>query len=62
MINRRKLIVSLFQLIVGLFAVVAFFVVGLGGEDMARWIVTLVLAVSYVVMGVVGLLDLRSDK
>ena len=62
MINKRKLVVSLFQLIVGLFAIVAFAIVGHGGEDMARWIVTLVLAVAYTVLGIVGLFDLRSDK
>ena len=62
MINKRKLVVSLFQLIVGLFAIVAFAIVGLGGEDMARWVVTLVLAVAYAVFGIVGLFDLRSDK
>ena len=62
MINKRKLVVSLFQLIVGLFAIVSFAIVGLGGEDMARWIVTLVLAVAYAVLGIVGLFDLRSDK
>ena len=42
--NKRKLLVPLFQLIIGLLAIAAFFVVGLGGEDMAKWIITLVLA------------------
>ena len=60
--NKRKLIVPLFQLIIGLLAIAAFFVVGLGGEDMAKWIITLVLAAAYVVLGIVGLLDYRSDK
>ena len=60
--NKRKLFVPLFQLVVGLLAIAAFFVIGLGGEDMAKWIITLVLAAAYVVLGIVGLLDYRSDK
>ena len=60
--NKRKLLVPLFQPVIGLPAIAAFFAVGLGGEDMAKWIITLVLAAAYVVLGIVGLLDYRSDK
>ena len=55
--SKRNLIFSIFQLIIGLLAIIAFAVLGLNGENMAKWIVTLVLAVFYVVLGVIGIMD-----
>ncbi len=55
-----RLIASIFQLVVGVSAVAAFAAVAIGGEDMTRWIITLVLALGYIVMGVAGIIEWRS--
>ena len=60
--RKRNLIVSIFQVAIGSFAIAAFVAVGLSGEHMARWIVTLILAITYVVLGVMGIIDYKSNK
>jgi hypothetical protein len=32
------------------------------GEDMTRWIVTLILSIAFVVLGVIGIIDYKSRK
>lgn len=60
--SKRNLIVWIFQLVIGMLAIVAFTVVGLGGENMVKWIITLILSVAYVVLGVIGIIDYKSNK
>ena len=55
-----RLIASIIQLVVGVSAVAAFAVLAAGGEDVTRWIITLVLALGYIVMGVMGIIEWRS--
>ena len=55
--NKRYFFISVFQLVVGLAAIVAFVVSAIGGEVSARRIVTLVLAVAFVITGAVGIID-----
>ena len=49
------LISSILQAVVGILAIVAFVILALGDEVMTRWIVTLVLAIAYAVMGIGGI-------
>ncbi len=58
--NKHRLILSLFQLVVGILAIAAFAVVGLSGENMTRWIITLLLASVYVVLGIIGIIEYTS--
>lgn len=55
--SKWNLIASVFQLIVGLSAIAAFIVLAAGGEDLRRWIITVILALFYVVLGVIGIID-----
>ena len=48
---------SIFQLIVGLLAVLAFIILVIGGEMVTKWIITLLLAIVFVVIGIIGILD-----
>lgn len=57
--SRWYLISSILQVIVGLAAIVAFVVLAINGEIVTRWIITLVLAIAFVVMGIVGIIDNR---
>ena len=60
--SKWQLFASIFQLIVGILAVVAYVILAFGGENMTRWIVTLVLAVGFVVLGIIGIIDYKSER
>ena len=55
--SKWNLIASVFQLIVGLLAIAAFIILAVNGEDLRRWIVTTILALFYVVLGIIGIID-----
>ena len=60
--SKWNLFASIFQLVVGVAAIASFAVLGFGGENMAKWIVTLILSVSFVVLGIIGIVDYQSNK
>ncbi len=60
--SKWQLFASIFQLIVGLATVTSFVILGFGGENMARWIVILVLSIAFVVLGIIGIIDYKSNK
>ena len=60
--SKFNLIASIFQLVVGVAAVSAFVVLGLSGENMSKWIVTLILSIAFVVLGIIGIIDYKSNK
>ena len=61
--NKFSLFVSIFQIIIGLVAIVMFFTMGISEQEiMTKWIVTLFLAVAFILLGIVGVLDYMSDK
>ena len=60
--NKWNLIASIFQLVIGILAIAAFIVLGLGGENIPKWIVTLILSIAFVVLGMIGIVDYKSGK
>ena len=60
--SKRNLIVSIFQLVIGLLAVAAFVVAALNNENMIKWIITLILAIAFIVFGLLGIIDYKSNK
>ena len=59
--SKWQLFSSIFQIIVGLFAIISFIILAFNGEDITRWIVTLILSVIFVIMGVLGIIDYRKN-
>ena len=55
--SKWYLISSIFQALVGLVAIFFFIILAINGEVMTRWIITLLLAVGYVVIGIIGIID-----
>lgn len=55
--KKWELFASIFQLLVGVAAIASFVVLATGREDMTRWIITVVLAVGYLVMGIMGIVE-----
>ena len=60
--SKWNLIAAIFQLVVGLVAVLSFIVLAAKGENMARWVVTFILSIAFVVLGIIGIIDYRSSK
>jgi hypothetical protein len=60
--SKWKLIAAIFQLVVGLVAVLSFIVLAANGENMTRWVVTFILSIAFVVLGIIGIIDYRSSK
>ncbi|MBO7292413.1 MAG: hypothetical protein J6V07_00585 [Clostridia bacterium] len=57
--KKWQLFTSLFQFAVGLAAIAACIAISASGEPLGRWTVTLILAVLFVVMGIVGLIEAK---
>ena len=45
---------SIFQVIVGIAAIIAYIVIAAAGEPLGKWTVTLILAIAFMMMGVIG--------
>ena len=60
--SKWQLFSSVFQIIIGILAICAFVIIAFCGEDIKRWTVTLVLAIAFVVLGIIGIIDYRSNK
>lgn len=60
--SKWQLFASIFQLIVGLAAMISAAILGFGSENMAKWIITLILSLAFVVLGIIGIIDYKSNK
>ena len=55
--GKWNLIASIFELVIGIMGVVAFFAIGLGGEEMEPWLITVVVAAAIAMLGIFGLIE-----
>ena len=53
---------SIFQIVVGIAAIIAYIVIAASGEPLGKWTVTLLLAIAFVVIGVIGIIDWNKSK
>lgn len=61
--NKRILILSIIQIMVGILAVLGFIAALLFNENMIKWTITLILGVIIIIFGVINLiLDYKSNK
>lgn len=56
------LILSILQLIIGLLTIISFVILAIGGENMTRWILTLLLAILLVIAGIKGIVNYKSRR
>ena len=52
-----KLIASIVQLVVGIAAIISHIIIAINGEAMLKWTVTLILAIGFVIIGIIGIVD-----
>lgn len=60
--SKWYLISSVFQLIVGISAIISFIVLAADGENMTKWIITLLLSLAFVIIGIIGIKDYCKAK
>ena len=60
--SKWNLIASIFRLVIGILAILSFSVLAINGENMIRWIPTLILSIAFVVLGIIGIIDYKSDQ
>ena len=61
--KKWNLFAAIFQIVVGIAAIVAYTVVAASGEPLGKWTITLILAIAFVAMGIIGAIDyVKSNK
>ena len=57
-----KFISSIIPIAIGSGALASFIILAVNGEDVKRWIPTAILAIAYVVLGIIDLVDYKRNK
>ncbi|MCI9049366.1 MAG: hypothetical protein HFF37_03080 [Coprobacillus sp.] len=59
--SKLSLISSIVQLVFGTLAIVAFIMLLIIGEDISKWLITLLLAIAFVIIGIIGIIEYISN-
>ena len=51
------LFTAIFQILVGIAAIIAFIFVSVSGEPLGKWFITLIASLAFVVMGVINIIN-----
>lgn len=57
--KKWPLISSIIQLIIGVAAALTIVLLAFNGEDTAKWTITLILSVAFIVLGIWGIIDYK---
>ena len=61
--KRWNLFAAIFQVIAGIAAIIAYILIAASGEPLGKWTITLVLAIAFLIIGVINAVDyVKSDK
>ena len=60
--SKWRLFSSIFQIVVGIAAIIAYIVIAASGEPLGKWTVTLLLAIAFAVIGVIGIADWKKSN
>ncbi|MBQ7088689.1 MAG: hypothetical protein IJN04_03510 [Clostridia bacterium] len=60
--NKWRLFSSVFQIVVGIAAIIAYVVIAVSGEALGKWTITLILAIAFLIKGVIGIVDWKKSK
>lgn len=60
--SKLSLISSIVQLVFGTLAIVAFIILLITGEAISKWLITLLLAVAFVIIGIIGIIEYKSNR
>ena len=60
--SKLSLISSIIQLVFGILAIVVFIILLINEENISKWIITLLLAVTFVIIGIIGIIDYKRNR
>lgn len=60
--SKWRLFSSVFQIVVSVAAIIAYVVIAASGEVLGKWTITLILAIAFLIMGVIGIVDWKKSK
>ena len=60
--SKWNLFAAIFQIIIGIAAIIAYVVIAVLGEPFGKWTITLILAIAFVVIGVIRLVDWKKNR
>ena len=60
--SKWYLFASIFQVVIGISAVVSFFVIMSNGENMKKWIFALLLSIFFIINGILGIVGYVKSK
>ena len=60
--KKWPLIAAIMQLLIGIAAVAAYVVGAVGGEPLGKCTITLLLAIGFVIMGILGVIDWEKER
>ena len=60
--RKWNLFAAIFQILVGIAAIIAYIVIAASGESHGKWTITLILAIAFVVMGIMNVVDYARTK
>lgn len=60
--SKWYLISSIVQMVIGILAIASFCCISVSGENMIKWIPTLLLAIVFVIIGAIGIIDYKKQK
>ena len=60
--KKWNLFAAIFQIVVGIAAIIAYVVIAVSGEALGKWTVTLLLASAFVVIGGIGIADWKKSN
>ena len=60
--SKWRLFSSIFQIVVGIAAIIAYIVITASGKPLGKWTVTLLLAIAFVVIGGIGIADWKKSN
>ena len=60
--SKWRLFSSIFQIVVGIAAIIAYIVIAASGEPLGKWTVTLLLAIAFVVIGAISIADWKKSN
>ena len=55
--SKWHLFSSIFQIAVGIAAIIAYIVIATAGEPLGKWTITLILAIAFVIFGIIGIVE-----
>ena len=55
--KKWNLFAAIFQIIVGIAAIIAYIFVAASGEPLGKWFITLIVSIAFVVMGVINIIN-----